>query len=138
MEPTAPRKGLTRAGWVTGYVAVGIVVGLLVAPSFYATFHPNGSTLAPAYPIWCSDPNPQTGDTYYATYFVTNGTIAEFNGQTENGSPIPGPEQALLTIGMSSYSNQTLVHSMFCYAEEGHSGEFPFHVDLSTREVVWG
>lgn len=119
-------------------MAVGILLGIVVAPSLYSALHLVGPTSAQSYPLWCADPNPQVGVTYYATYFVTNGTITEFSGQTGSGSPVPGPGQAVLTIGMNSYSNQTLVHSMFCYAEQGHSGAFPFRVNLSARAVVWG
>ncbi len=128
-----------------GFTVVGIVVGLLIgavagAPALGyvdSFFHVSESPAAPAYPLWCSDPNPQSGYNYSVVYVASSGTITSFSGQTGNGSPIPGNGEAVLHIGTGSFSNLTLIHSMFCYAEEGHAGAWPFHVDLSTDHVVW-
>ncbi|MFI5417655.1 MAG: hypothetical protein ACHQ2Y_01975 [Candidatus Lutacidiplasmatales archaeon] len=71
-------------------------------------------------------------------YETSNGTISSFGGFSGGAFATAGPGELVLPIGTGSYSNQTLIHSMFCYVNQGHSGGFPFHVDLSTKEVVWG
>ncbi|MCI4347690.1 MAG: hypothetical protein L3J97_03615 [Thermoplasmata archaeon] len=134
---TRLRRALRPLSWVAIGLTAGVLIGLLVAPSVLSLLHPNATSAAQGYPQWCSDPNPQSGWSYYATYYRTNGTIVAFEGDSGNGTPIPGSGQAYLIIGTGSYSNQTLIHSMYCYAEQGHSGAFPFHVNLSTNEVVW-
>ena len=84
-----------------------------------------------------SDPNPITGWHYEVVYNTTTGAISSFAGSTAVGKQSPGQGRPCLLLSMTSYSNQTLMHSMYCYAEQGHSGAFPFHVDLTTKEVVW-
>lgn len=116
---------------------IGAFAGAPAASYFHALLHPNESQPAPSYPIWCSDPNPQAGYNYSAVYFTNNGTITSFGGQTGNGFSIPGPGEAVVPISTSSFSSLVLIHSMYCYAGQGHSGQFPFHVDLKTHQVVW-
>jgi hypothetical protein len=119
-------------------LAVGVPVGVVASPSITVLFPPTQSNAPPAYPIWCSDPNPRSGWNYHVTYYTSNGTISSFDGGNGTGTPLPGPGQTFLTMDPSSYSNQTLIHSMFCYAQQGHTGGFAFHVNLATNEVVWG
>jgi hypothetical protein len=137
MASSAIRTTGPRIAWVAIGLAVGIVVGGFVGPLFVGWLHPSSSSGAQDYPLWCSDPNPQTDWKYYATYYTSNGTIAAFVGGNGTGLPIPTLGEAVLAIGTSSYSNQTLIHSMYCYVGQGHTGGFPFHVDISSKEVVW-
>jgi hypothetical protein len=124
-------------GWTALGLAIGLSIGLFLSPSVTSLLHPSSTSPAITYPLFCSDPNPITGWHYYVVYDGDTGAITSFSGGNGNGTPIPGPGQALLMVNTSSYSNQTLLHSMYCYAEQGHPGAFPFYVDLTTKEVVW-
>ncbi len=112
-------------------------LSLLITASFSGALGPGGLAATSQHLLACSDPDPLPGDTYHVVYETSDGAITSFVGQTGNGFPVPGPGEATLVIGTASPMNVTLIHRMFCYADQGHGGAFPFRVDLSNGQVVW-
>lgn len=85
----------------------------------------------------CAFNGPVGGFYYYVWYNLSTGQL---QGGLSSNFPVTAanvPTNFEVSVGLLNITNQsTLVHSIFCWWLSSHSGATPWHVDLSTGQIV--